>query len=333
MRQHRVTINDVAARAGVSVATVSKVLNGYRHVSTEASEKVTAAVAQLGYVSSLGARSLRSERSTVLAVLVTEIEPFSAEVLKGVSNQISRTDYQLLVYAGAEREPSDGWEHRYVSAVGGTLAEGVILVTPTVVDLDAASAVVAVDPHTGPSSMPSVSADNRTGAVTATEYLLGLGHRRIGFVGGRIGLESTRLREEGFLAAMAEHGVAVDPGQVVQGGFSPMVAAEAAQGLLTSNDPPTAVFAANDLMAIEVIRVATGLGLRVPGDLSVIGFDNVPESALSEPPLTTIEQELQRMGEVAVEMLIACIKRRPVEPRVVLPTRLIERQSCGPVGG
>src|SRR5690606_4006645 len=153
--------------------------------------------------------------------------------------------------------------------------------------------VVAVDPHTGPTDLPTVDSQNLEGAATATEHLIGLGHRRIGFLAGRPDLESARLREEGYRRALSRASIDFDPDLVRIGGYDPESAEEAARQLLAVEDRPTAIFAANDLSAITTIEVAQASGLQVPQDLSVVGFDNIPESALSNPPLTTIDQSIK----------------------------------------
>ena len=334
MPTRRVTIGDVAAEAGVSIATVSKVINDRYGVAPETLTKVKAVIAALGYESSLVARSMRSRRTNVIGILVADIEPFSAELLKGAATAIRETDYELIVYSGSGHgKEHSGWERRNVSRLSGTLTDGIILVTPTVVDVSDAAPIVTVDPHAGPPSLPSVHSDNFAGARTATEYLIGLGHRRIGFLAGRPDLESARLREAGFRDAMAAAGLAVDPSLIRVGEYAPETTEEPARELLTLAGPPTAIFAANDLSAIETMHVAHSLGLAVPGDVSIIGFDNIPESALTEPPLTTIDQSIQQMGREAVRLLVALIDGTADGPRQVsLPTRLVVRQSCRVIG-
>jgi LacI family transcriptional regulator len=328
-QRRRVSIKDVAENAGVSVATVSKVMNGYRQVSAEAIERVERSAAELGYVSSLGARSLRSARTGVLAVLVTEIEPYSAEVLKGASTAIGQTHYALLVYADVHRDHTPGWEDRYLSAVGGTLVDGAVLVTPTSASRSAGP-IVAVDPHQDLFGVPTVAADNRAGAISATEHLLGLGHTRIAFIQGQPFLESARQRETGFRQAMAAASIDVDPDLVRPGEYRPEVATGQVERLLDLEEPPTAIFAGNDLMGVAAITVAKSRGLSVPHDISVVGFDNVPESALCDPPLTTIEQQLHAAGECAINMLVGVVEGKAVDESVVLPTRLIVRGSTAP---
>ena len=325
------TIGDVAAQAGVSIATVSKVINGRYGVAPATLERVQAVIDELGFESSLVARSLRSRRTNVLGIVVADIEPFSAELLKGAGAAIRERGYELIVYSGSGHgKDHSGWERRYISRLGGTLTDGIILVTPTVVDVDDGTPVVAVDPHTGPSTLPSVHSDNLAGAITATRHLLQLGHRRIGFLAGRPDLESARQREQGYRRALADAGIAVDPNLIRVGDYELEMSQEPARQLLTLDDRPTAVFAANDLSAMQTMHVARTLGLDVPGDVSVVGFDNIPESALIEPPLTTIDQSIQEMGRRAVELLIDVIEGETGRAlQVTLPTRLVVRQSSG----
>jgi LacI family transcriptional regulator len=288
-------------------------------------------IEQLGYEASLGAQSLRSHRTNVLGILVAEFEPFSTELLKGASCAVADTSYELLAYSGGARGSDVGWERRSLARLSGTLIDGAIIVTPTVVETKPGFHVVAVDPHTGPSGLPTVDSDNFTGAVLATTYLLRLGHRRIAFLSGRPDLESSRLREAGFRKAMAESGVPVDESLVRVGGYNPTTAQGPAHELLMLRDRPTAVFAANDLTAITTMEAARELGLSVPDDLSVIGFDNVPESALASPPLTTINQPLQRMGAEALMLLVDLIDGVERDTHIRLPTELVERASCAPL--
>ena len=329
----RVKMADVAREAGVSVATVSKVVNGRYGVAQATLDKVHAVIDELGYEASLGARSLRSLRTNVIGVLVAEFEPFSTELLKGVSDAIADTQYELIAYAGRHHGGHVGWERRSLVRLGGSVIDGAIVVTPTVVDTRSGDVpVVAVDPHTGPAGFPTVESDNLAGATTATEYLLQLGHRRIVFLGGRPDLESARLRENGVRDAMAAAGVEVDESRVVVGGYRAESAEAPARALLDRDDRPTAVFAANDLTAIRTMEVARSLGLDVPGDVSVIGFDNVPESVLATPPLTTISQPLREIGATALRMLVAALEGTDTGPtHVRLPTTMVERGSCRPL--
>ena len=218
----RVTIGDVAAHAGVSVATVSKVINDRYGVAETTSARIRAVIDELGYHASLAGQSLRSRRTNVIGVLVRDIEPFSAELLKGVAEGIQGTGFELVVFSGCGQQPDQaGWERRYLARVSGTLADGVILVTPGSVDAAAGSPVVAVDHNVHSSALPTVDSENFLGAVSAVEYLIGLGHRRIGFVAGRADLESARLREAAYRHALEQAGIAFDPSSSGKAASSP----------------------------------------------------------------------------------------------------------------
>ena len=316
----------------MSVATVSKVVNQRYGVAQSTIDKVTEVIEALGYEASLGARSLRSHRTNVIGVLVAEFEPFSTELLKGVSSAIDETGYELLAYSGGHHGRSVGWERRSLSARRHAHRRCHPRHPHRGVRDRAEIPVVAVDPHTGPAGLPTVDADNAAGAMVATQHLLDLGHRRIALLGGREDLESARLREEASATRMAAAGVPVDPDLVRVGGYRPETASVPARELLSLADRPTAVFAANDISAIRTIEVAHELGLRVPADLSVVGFDNVPESALCTPSLTTIAQPLHDIGATALRMLVELLAgSEPTPEHVCLPTQLVVRDSTGPV--
>jgi LacI family transcriptional regulator len=325
-----VTITDVARTAGVSVSTVSKVINDRYGVSAPTARRVRDVIAELGYESSLVARSLRSHRTGVLGVLVAEFEPFSTELLKGISRAARGSGYELLAHSGGSPDGHVGWERRSLARLSGSLIDGALLVTPTVVDDGYRIPVVAIDPHTGSSDLPTVDADNTLGARSAVTHLLQLGHRRVGHLAGRTDLESARLREASYRSTLVAAGIAVDDDLVRVGGFRAESADLPAYELLTLPDRPTAIFAANDLTALRTLDVARSLGLRVPEDLSIVGFDNVPESALSTPQLTTVAQPLHQMGEAAMRTLLALLRGDDIEPHLTLATELVVRASTAP---
>ena len=223
-------MQQVAAEAGVSVSTVSKVMNGRYGVSSQTFDHVTEVINRLGYEASLVARSLRNTRTNVIGVLVADFEPFSTEVLKGAADAIRGTGYELVAYsAGGRVDEHVGWERRYLSRVMGTLVDGAVLVTPTVTDVQYDGPVVAVDPHTGRSSLPTVAADNLQGARMGVDHLLGLGHRRIGMVTGRAGPGLRPAARAGYREAHAAAGVPVDEALLALGAFDPEQARDAAR--------------------------------------------------------------------------------------------------------
>lgn len=313
----------------MSVATVSKVINQRYGVAADTSARVKAVIDELGYEASLVAQSLRNHRTNVIGILVADLEPFSTELLKGAADAIRGSGFELVVYsAGGRVGDHVGWERRYLSRLSGTLVDGAILVTPTVIDVRYGAPIVCVDPHTGPSDLPTIDSDNLRGAQLATEHLLALGHRKIAMLTGRADLQSARLREEGYRQAMAQAGVPVDERHVALGAYDPDVSATSARRLLTSPDRPTAIFAANDISAIATVDTALELGFRVPDDLSVVGFDNVPESALCTPSLTTVHQPIREMGQCAIELLIRLIRGETSDPlQLTLATSLVVRHS------
>lgn len=326
--RRRVNIHDVAAAAGVSVATVSKAVNGRYGVSSATVERVMAAVAELGYESSLVASSMRARRTGVIGVLVADFEPFSAEVLKGVGAALRETRFDLLAYSGSRGESSEGWERRSLSRLSGTLVDGVIMVTPSVVNVTADVPVVAIDPHTGPADLPTVESDSFTGARQAVSYLISLGHRRIGFVAGRPDLRSSMFREAGYRRALEDAGIPFDRSLVGVGRYDEDIARAAANQLLSRPDRPSAVFAANDISAITVLRVAAERGLAVPADLSVIGFDDVPDASQVSPALSTVRQPMQRLGQEALGMLVNLMSGAvPAQTHLRLPTVLVPRAT------
>jgi LacI family transcriptional regulator len=330
----RVTMQQVAAEAGVSVSTVSKVINGRYGVASATSEHVNEVINRLGYEASLVARSLRNARTNVIGLLVMDFEPFSTEVLKGAADAIRGTGFELVAYsAGGRPDEHVGWERRYLSRVMGTLVDGAVLVTPTVTDVGHTGPVVAVDPHTGRSSLPTVTSDNLQGGRLAVDHLLGLGHRRIGMVTGRPDLSSAELREQGYRDAHAAAGIPVDESLLRLGAYDPEQARDASRALLQLPDPPTAIFASNDISALATLEVAVELGIDVPGQLSVVGFDNIPESALAEPPLTTVQQPMRQLGYDAIAMLVSLIGGELLDDtHLTLATTLVVRGSTSAPG-
>ncbi len=324
------TIIDVARLAGVSVSTVSKVINDRYGVAPETYDKVMDIVSDLGYESSLVASSLRRHSTNVIGILVPEFEPFSTELLKGISSAVEGTGYELLAYSGNLEHNQVGWERRSLSRLAGTLIDGAVIVAPTASVTDATIPVVAVDPHTGKTGPSTVEADNVGGARAATQHLIELGHRRIAHIRGRTDLVSAQLREQGYREALVAAGIPFDPELVRVGGYRAAETTDAARELLSRSDRPTAVFAANDLSAIRVLEIARELGLRVPEDLSVVGFDNVPEAANAVPALTTVAQPLHQMGAEAVRLLLGLLAGGTTEDHLLLPASLVVRASTAP---
>ncbi|MCB0153774.1 MAG: LacI family DNA-binding transcriptional regulator [Anaerolineae bacterium] len=335
MRRKRstVTIQDVAAAAGVSVSTVSRVLNDKDDVAEETYENIQRVITQLGYTSSLAAKSMRSRKTNVIGLIMPDVDnSFSIEVLRGVNQAIIQFGYDLITYTGGDSTASS-WaarEQKYTSLLNGSITDGIIVVAPTASTFSTAHPLVAIDFHPGNIDFPTVIATNREGALSAMEYLTQLGHRRIGFIGGRRDLQSAVRRHQGYLDGLQRAGIPIDSELFQDGNFSMEVGYRCAQKLLRLADRPTAIFAANDESAFGVIKAAHEMGLRIPDDLSVVGFDNSPETVYFLPVgLTTVDQGLRQMGLTATEVLVKLINGEKIDqPISKVPTQLIVRGSC-----
>ena len=327
-----ITIQDVAKAAGVSVSTVSRVLNDKVDVAEATYEKVQCIIEELGYTSNLAAKSLRSRRTNTVGVIALDLnDPFAIQVLLGINTAIQEFGYDLILYACGERGESThaAWEQRHVSQINGNVADGVIIVTPAAVTFPTTFPLVAIDPHSGDTDYPAVIASNRAGALGVMEYLIGLGHRRIGFVAGREHLKSAQQRLRGYRESLQKANIIPDPELIQQGDYRRKTGYCCAKKLLNLSTPPTAIFAANDESAIGTIEAAREAGLRVPDDLSVVGFDNMPGTTDITPALTTVEQPMHEMGLAATEILIDLMQGKSLGNRVhEVPTKLIIRDSC-----
>lgn len=331
-----VTIQDVARAAGVSVSTVSRVLNDKDDVAATTYERVQNIIAEMGYTSSLAAKSLRSRKTNVVGLIMPSLEDsYTIEVMRGVNHGIIESHYDLLVYTSGDFRINNSAqkERHYASLLNNSLTDGVIIVAPVSNQFTTNGPLVAIDTNIETPGCPVVIATNRDGAITAMDYLLELGHRRIGFVGGRTDLQSGIRRLQGYLDSLEAAGIPADPALIQEGNFTWEAGYYCGQRLLTLDQRPTAIFAANDQSAFGVIRAAHELGLQIPRDVSIVGFDNVPEAAYHLPTgLTTVDQSVREMGLVATEMLIDMIDGKPLEQQVrKLPTHLIVRGSCRPI--
>lgn len=330
----RVTIVDVAKEAGVSYATVSRVLNDEPYVKHETRKRVTAALDSLGYVVNRQARSLRTGRSQMIGLLVRDLGTgYVGEIVAGIDAEIAGTDHEMLLFTTHQqaREPE------YVATIVGGMADGLILVLPFHVEAysellkQRRFPYVLID-YEGSAMGPAISCSNHQGAYDGVSYLLRLGHRRIGFITGNLAMGSGRSRLAGYRQAMSDHGIAEDPALIVEGDYQQPAGYAGAQALLALDERPTAVFASNDVMAFGAMEAIREAGLRIPLDVSVLGFDDTPQATGVSPALTTMRQPLEEMGRQAVQMLLTYIDdpRRPFEYRE-LPTELVARNSCQPV--
>jgi LacI family transcriptional regulator len=333
-RPGRVTIRQVAELAGVSIATVSRVANGRSDVSVETRDAVRRVIREHGYLA--GARS-RPEAAGMIRIMVPEVHSnYFAEIVSGASEALFEHD--LRVELCPVRHPRSPEASLYDRLADGA-AEGAILVLPDRPDdeLEALAVrgfpFVIVDPGTEiVEGIPVVCAAHASGATQATEHLLALGHRRIGAIGGPEGRLATHERLRGYHAALAGAGVLPDPALFLYSDFTVAGGRAEADRLLRLPDPPTAIFAFNDAMAIGAIQALAAHGLRVPADVSVVGFDDTVLAAIAVPALTTVRQPLAEQGRTAVSLLLRQIENRRLEPlRMELATKLIVRESTAPL--
>jgi LacI family transcriptional regulator len=329
------TIIDVANQAGVSYSTVSRVVNGKSYVKPETREKVLQAMTRLGYQANLHARSLAGGRSNVIGLLVIDLTTqYMGEIIHGIDDVLAANQYELMLYTTHRRKTK---ESAYVNMMARGLADGLLIVLPREPEAYLESLrerefpYVLIDQLGLDECDLSVIAANRQGGYEATRHLINLGHQRIGMVTGWMDMISARQRIEGYEAALVEHHIPYDPQLVFVSDFSQVGGFNGAMHLLNLPVPPTAIFASNDVSAMGVLDAVRACGLSIPGDLSVIGFDDIPMSATSSPPLTTIRQPLQEMGRVATQLLLNLIGKSKEKPTsVVLPTELILRESTAP---
>jgi LacI family transcriptional regulator len=329
-KKRAVTIQDVAKTAGVSVSTVSRVLNGKTDVANDTQDRILSVIENLGFTTNLAARSMRSVKTNLIGLIMPDIAyPFAIEVMKGVNRAVAKSEYDLLVYTTGDvrKYATASHEQKYVSLLNNSITDGVIIVAPAAAEFSSDAPIVSVDPLIINPNYPSVFATNYQGAVTAMQYLLDLGHKRIGFISGRPELVSSNRRMKGYRDSLAKAGITMDKSLISAGDYTTETALQCTRALLALDDPPTAIFAANDQTAVGVFQVAQELGVRIPEDLSVIGFDNIPESKYMG--LTTVDQFLSEMGFVATQMLIKLINGKPLDNQIYkMQTQLVVRNSC-----
>ena len=331
----RPTIYDVARLAGVSTATVSRALNGTGQIAPATREAIEAAVAQLGYSPNTIARSLVTNTTQTIALLLPDItNPFYAALVSGIQETaLSRDRTMLLCTTEGDPEREEQYLNLlHAKRVDGALVDGLVLPSDRIARfVKDGFPIVCLDRDLDSSSIPLVQVDNRVGGFVATEHLLALGHRRIAHVAGAPGLRISDERLEGYLEAHGNERLVPDPALVTQGSFTEEGGYRATRTLLESRVRFTAVFAANDLSAIGVVRAVAESGMRVPQDVSVVGFDDIRLASYTTPPLTTIRQPAAMIARRATELLMDLTEGRQVEVRPhLLEPELVVRESSAP---
>ncbi|AZV26345.1 MULTISPECIES: LacI family DNA-binding transcriptional regulator [Pseudomonas] len=331
------TIKDVAALAGISYTTVSHVVNKTRPVSEEVRLKVEAAIKSLDYVPSAVARSLKAKTTATIGLLVpNSLNPYFAELARGIEDYCERNGY-CVILCNSDDNPDKQRSYLrvllekridglIVASAGGDsgLAQGLAGVKTPMVIVDRGLEGVDAD---------LVRIDHEYGAYLATRHLLELGHRDIATIGGPASTSVAQMRQAGFARALKEAGVEVSPSRMLESDFTSTGGYNAASILLERN-PPSAIFAGNDMIGIGVLRAAAERNVRVPAELSVIGFDDIQMSRYVYPALTTVGQSILQLGEMAAEVLLRRIATPGLatDQRIVTPS-IVLRESTAPLSG
>jgi LacI family transcriptional regulator len=332
----RATIRDIADLAGVSIATVSRVLNDRPDVAPETRENVLQVVREHGFSTNRGARGLSSGRTGMIGLTLPLVaDAYFGPMLSGAAEALYERDMRIVL------APTLHEHDREVSLLERLMrgtTDGAILMLPeeSVAELlmlqRQGFPFVVVDPREPPpEGIACVAAMHAAGAKEATEHLLALGHRRIGAIAGAPGWYATEERLLGFRAALAGAGILLDPELVVYSDWRIPSGTIAAQQLLALDDPPTAIFGFNDNVAIGALHAAHSRGLTVPDDLSVVGFDDTEPAVIVTPRLTSVRQPLAEMGRTGVSLLMRIIEGQRVDAlRMELSTKLVIRESTAP---
>jgi LacI family transcriptional regulator len=325
-----VTVMEVAAVAGVSPSTVSRILNGSAAVSADKCLAVQQAIELLGYVPNPVARGLAGGRTMSIGVVTQAIDsPFYGVALRGIEEELEAAGYSPLFVSGhwdAAREA------RCIDVLRSRRVDGIIVLTGRLSD-DALRACarqipVVVTGRTLRSPLIySLDFDDFQGAHLATQHLLALGHQQIAFIAGDASRPDAMARHQGYRAALEAAGVAYDPDLVVPGKYFELSGLEAVQRLLQGDKPFSAVFASNDQMALGACMGLQRHGLRVPQDVSVIGFDDLPASEFSNPPLSTVHQPVERLGRLAAAAMLSMLSGE-LPDMVLPPPRFVQRETC-----
>lgn len=326
-------IRDVAREAGVSVATVSRALSNPEKVAKKSLEKVHNAIAKMDYRPNMLARNFRSARSYAIVVLVPDIaNPFYSLVIRSIEDRAQQKGYAVLL---GDTRGTPERELEYIRRVETRLADGLIQLRPhsstsaNVIPPDIASVnVCGCETTTG----PSIRIDNRGAARTMVNYLISLGHRRIGVISGLKDNPHAIDRLAGYKESLKEAGIAFDKDLVAEGDFTMWSGLNAAAQFCHMKEPPTAVFCMNDEMALGAIQTLKGHGFKVPEDISVTGFDDIAYAKYCDPSLTTISQPAEEMGKMAMDMLLRIIEGESLnQTECVLPSEFIIRKSTAPL--
>lgn len=327
-----VTIKEVAQKAGVSVSTVSRVLTNNAPVKPETREEVQEAIKQLGYSPNAVARSLRKKVSRTIGLVIPDItNPFFPDIAKGVEDSAKEAGYHVIL-SNVGNDPQS--EEEVIQLLRERQVDGVILVSSSPVGTylhkfhNEGMKIVTVDREFKDVEVDAVICDNVSGSYQATRHLIELGHQEIAIITGPMELNITQDRLEGYKKALREKGLPVLERWIWKAGFSFNQGYSITEENFEKENIPTAIFASSDIAAVAAISAIEKHGLKVPEDISVVGFDDIKLATLVKPTLTTVAQPTYEMGKQAVDLLVGGIKRgRKKAKRLVLPTKLVVRDS------
>lgn len=323
-------IQQVAKQAGVSIATVSRVLNGQNTVSLKTRIKVEDAIKKLNYEPSMLGRNLRNSESRILLILIPTISnPFYLEINKGIENTAISQNYNILL---CETDSNPERENIYFDLVRKKMADGIISMDPavnveTLKKLAENYAIIQCSEYEEGSGIPYVTIDNEEASYRAVKHLIKIGHEKIALMNSDEKYLYARQRKMGYQRALEEHGISLNNQYIIQTqhlGFE--YGQQAMKKILNLQDRPTAVFAVSDLLAIGALKEINTNGLHVPNDIAVVGFDKIDFSNMTNPTLTTIAQPMYKLGTTAARMLIDKIKGKEVES-IILDHELVIRES------
>jgi DNA-binding LacI/PurR family transcriptional regulator len=328
------TIADVARRAGVSIATVSRVINGNTPVVQSTAERVQAAITELNFVPRSAARVLASRRTNTIGLLLPEIGGwFFPSMLRGIELAARQAGFDLLIHTVDVEYPLKTSRR----ALGMHNTDGLIVFTNSVSDEELSylyenNFPIVLLHQTPPDGLniPVITIENKDGAQKLVDHLIEVhGRRRIAFLRGPEGHEDSEWRERGYRESLSAHGIPFDESLVTRGEFDDEKASMAVKQWLENGIEFDAIFAGDDLSALGAITALQGAGRRVPEDVAVVGFDDIPLARFISPPLTTVRAPTEQTGKDAVTQLVHLIRNEPAESITLLPTELVIRKSCG----
>ena len=325
------TIKDVAKAAGVSVATVSRVLNNSAAVSASATEQVNRAIKELGYSPNYLGRNLRRcETNVILAIIPSTEQTFYSEIIRGMQNAASEQGYDILL---STSNSTYSLEMRLLNMLFNRTADAAILLgtqldAETLMDLNTKHYIALCCERSEGADILTVTVDDEGGAYAAVDHLIKCGHTKIGMLSTQVPAVSSLDREKGYKRALHDNGIAFREKYIYKGGYEFFHGANGFEYLMAIPDPPTAIFCVSDILAASVVKKALSEGYTVGEDISVCGFDNILMSGMYTPGITTIEQPCYEIGRTVVEELISNISNETKSnKKIALPYKLIERET------